>query len=67
LKDNSNGHVTENSIYVPENTGLQRKTSFDDQLEFQEITEVEKMQMEAIFRLKHQHSGKDNMGNLGNL
>jgi hypothetical protein len=32
LKDNSNGHVTENGIYVPDITGHQRKTRFDDQL-----------------------------------
>jgi hypothetical protein len=42
LKDNYNGHVTENSIYVSENTGHQRKTRFDDQLEFREIKELEK-------------------------
>jgi hypothetical protein len=28
LKDNYNGHVTENNIYVPENTGHQKKNSF---------------------------------------
>jgi hypothetical protein len=67
LRDNYNGHVTKKRIYVPENTGHQRKTHYDDQLEIQEITELEKTQMEAIDRLKNQHSGEDNMGNLGNL
>jgi hypothetical protein len=32
LRSNYNGHFTENNIYVPENTGHQRKTHFDDQL-----------------------------------
>jgi hypothetical protein len=67
LKYNSNGHVTGNSVYVPDITGHQRKPRFDDQLEIQDITELEKTQIEAIDRLKNQHSGDDNMGNLGNF
>jgi hypothetical protein len=51
LNDNYNGHVTENSVYVPDITGHQRKTRFDDQLEIRDITELEKTQMEAIDRL----------------
>jgi hypothetical protein len=52
LRSNYNSHVTENNIYVPENTGHQKKTHFDDQLEIREITELERTQMEAIDRFK---------------
>jgi hypothetical protein len=38
LRDNSNGHVTGNSIYVPENTGHQRIPHFSDQVEYKEIS-----------------------------
>jgi hypothetical protein len=31
FKDNSNGHITGNSVYIRENTGHQRQTRFDDQ------------------------------------
>jgi hypothetical protein len=67
LRSNSNSHVTGNNIYVPENTGHQRKTYFRDQLEIKEISALERTQMAAIDRLKNQHSGTDNMGNLSNL
>jgi hypothetical protein len=51
FKENSNGHVTGNSVYVPDNTGHQRKTRFDDHLEIQDITDLERTQMEVIDRL----------------
>jgi hypothetical protein len=65
LRSNYDGHVTENNIYIPKNTGHQKKTHFDDQLEIREITELERTQMDAIDRLKK--TSKDNMVNLGNL
>jgi hypothetical protein len=67
LRSNCNGHVTGNNIYLPENTGHQRRPYFSDQLEIKEISALERKQMAAIDRLKKQHSGTDNMGNLGNL
>jgi hypothetical protein len=51
LRSNSNDHVTENNIYVPENTGHQKKTYFSDQLEIKEISTLERRQMAVIDRL----------------
>jgi hypothetical protein len=65
LINNYNGHVTGNGIYLPDNTGHQRRQHFSDQVEIKEISALEKTAMAAIDRLKNQHSGKDDMGNLG--
>jgi hypothetical protein len=62
FKDNSKGHVTGNSVYV-QNPGTQRQSRFDNHLNVHEITEAERMQMEAINRLKNLNS--DGTGNLG--
>jgi hypothetical protein len=62
FKDNSNSHVTGNSVYV-QNPGPQRQTRFDDHLNVHEITDAERTQMEAIDRLKTQKS--EGTGNLG--
>jgi hypothetical protein len=65
LREDSNGHVTGNIIYVPTNTGHQRRTYFNDHIDYREISALEKTAMAAIDRMKNQHSGKEDMGELG--
>jgi hypothetical protein len=51
LRSNCNGHITGNNIYVPENTGHQRRPYFSDQLEIKKNSALERTQMAAIDRL----------------
>jgi hypothetical protein len=53
LREDSNGHVTVNSIYVPTNTGHQRRTYFNDHINYREISALEKTAMAAIDRMKN--------------